>query len=153
MQGCKFANWLKAKQLLKIYFPDHLNWIRSGMIRHASSLKEEKGGKENGLLKLTKNPVSAPDTPVEDKDWRWLWWWVKTEIENGYHADIEDSTNDDDDDDVDDDFEDFFEEDTFITGRDLLYCFIRDGRYLFLRGYLCYRRIPLLWRISEVQII
>ena len=60
--------WLQAKQLLKIYFPDHLNWIRSGMIRHASSLKEEEGGEENGLLKLTKDPVSAPDTPVEDED-------------------------------------------------------------------------------------
>ena len=60
--------WLQAKQLLKTYFPDHLNWIRSDMIRHASSLKEEEGGKENGLLKLTKNPVSAPDTPEEDKD-------------------------------------------------------------------------------------
>ena len=48
---------------------DHLNRIRSGKKRHPSSLKKEKGGKENGLLKLTKNPVPAPDAPEEGKDY------------------------------------------------------------------------------------
>ena len=67
-----------------------------------------------------------------------------------YHADIEDGRNDDDDDDdVEDDFEDVFEEETFIVGRDMFYCFIREGGYLFIRGYLCYRRILMLWRISK----
>ena len=47
---------------------NHLNGIRSGAMWDASSVEEEEGGKENGLLKLTKHPVATSDAPEQVED-------------------------------------------------------------------------------------
>ena len=46
----------------------HLHGIRSGAMWDTSSVEEEEGGKENGLLKLTKHPVATSDAPEQLQD-------------------------------------------------------------------------------------